>query len=480
MPGSAPADQPARLDPFHAGLDPLLCTSFVLSRLTGAATETAPEDRVFRSGLRTGELREARKRVRGIQAAQEEAARIRSAFSRPSKPSEARRKELRRALRETQRSIRESIRSLPLREKWVANTVNAFKRSCEEIEQNFRRLEEIGQRHNQPAKDLRRMLRQSGSDEAMRAKQADRLSLSLVQLDELDEELRRLGRSIVRQQDALEMPAQDALRLLAVVREWEASRGVQPAARIVIAGSRDSGRGVVGIDIATLEAQVDEIASSARVRSDVPTPKRAVPPPVAPRQRRVVFSRQGTSGTGEGTSAGATYSDLGRLGEAVVFAIMEKRWASAARAEPSRTADLLWRLLAECWAAESAHAAELETVLIASDPDTWLSSSLVRDLLWPARTPYGDAMGFDLFGLDESGEDWLCVEVKTTQGAASTRFELTANELDRARREGGRYVIARVANLTEPQPAVYFWRDPAALIEQGTLRLTPSAYSVSL
>ncbi len=444
-------------------LDQLLGTSFALSRIFAAAA--ASRTGMFVEGLGAGARRLALDQVAGLRDAYEEARRIRNTLG-TKKLSETKRRELKAALREAERRVHDALHVLPLRDAWVARLVSVFRRAGEEIEQSTAAFADLERKRGVPVRELKRKLREAREDGNATNKLARRLGLSAAEVQRLDREVRTLGRRILRQQEGLEAPAARILELLAVARKWEAHRA--QAARL----ARDGSSGRTFMPLETLVARVDEVAAHAVVLTELPKRRNAVPVPRA--HRRVAFVARGADDRSPAEPGAATSADLGRVGEAVIFEMMRRRWEDAARIAPESTAALLRRIAAECWSLDDDQARSLDATLS--------GVATVRGRARPplaSRTAYGDAMGFDIFGLAEDGADWLCVEVKTTLGPPAAQFELTANEFERARQKGSRYVIARVANFNAARPAIYFWQDPVALVKGGALRLTPSAYSVS-
>ncbi len=311
-----------------SSLDPFLTSPFALSRLFEAAQPgRASQSGVFPDTLRGGARRTALEHVAEIQSVHAEAQRLRDMLA-AKKLSEPKRKELRAAVSKADGRARELLRALPMRDEWLARLVAVFRRAAEEFEQSRTALEELGQRHRKPAKDLRRLMRESRGDDAARHKVARRLSLSADEVERLDQELNTLAGRMLRQESALEMPAARILELLAVTRQWEAGRLQPPEGGVRLSRDRERRRGSLVLDLAALEARVDEIAARACVLTEVPTPKR-ITGADRPRQRSVALVEKGTAP--EVGPGGATYADLGRVGESVVFEIMRGRWEVAAR-----------------------------------------------------------------------------------------------------------------------------------------------------
>lgn len=441
-------------------LVPLLTSPFGLAFLEREPAETGRVAEVYRKRLRTAVAESARVRDR-LHA---------------KKISQVKRREL---LLEKQRAgdrINKMIGTSRLGDGWIAELVADFRTKGEEVERGYAAIEGISRRFSFPPKELRRLLREARSNENAALKLARKLEVPREEVARLDEEVMNHVRTIGKRVSTLGIQPDMIRRLLRAAQEWEARRVAPKAPGVRL--SRSGTRGSVALDVGAIMARADELAERAQISTDLPSRARLTTN--RPGIRRVALVPRAIDGQQEHKDLGqATYSDLGRAGEALVFAIMRNRWEAASICDPDRTATLLRRIAANYWATSSEQLTSLDAVL-SEPPETWLGSSVLRDLLWPAQTAFGDAMGFDVFGLNERGDDLLCVEVKTTLGPAAAQFEVTANELERARREGPRYAIARVANLSASQPAIYLWRDPAALVDSGELRLTPTAFSVSL
>lgn len=416
------AAAPIRASENPAFLDQFLATSFALSQLFAAAAgDKVTGSGVFREGLSDDGLRSALVSVAELRQAHEQAEALRGAL-RTNKLSARKRRELLGAKRTSDERARALLHALPLRDEWVAHLVSVFKRAAEEVEAS------------------------------------------------------RPKRNSLRQQESLGMAPDRILGLLTLAREWEARQVAKATLRDV--ARPDARRRVVTLDLMALETRADELAARALVDTSIPARRRTGPVRQV-RPRRVALATRGANGPAAPDAGGGTFADLGRVGEAVIFALMRSRWAAAASSAPERTAALLREVAEEYWTLVPNQAAELKAVFD-RNAHAWLQSDLVRGLLWPAQTAYGDALGFDIIGLAESGDDWLCVEVKTTRGPPGTPFELTANEYERARQEGRRYVIARVASLGPERTSIHLWQDPVALVERGALRLAPASFVVSL
>jgi hypothetical protein len=238
----------------------------------------------------------------------------------------------------------------------------------------------------------------------------------------------------------------------------------------------------IPLDLRELQARVDVLATGARVSHALPRPIALAPQNAVLTLRRAALIPRDIKATTPSAAlqedAGATTSDLGKLGESLVFALMRGRWEAAARREPARTATIIRSIAESYWSVSPEVLDGIEEAL--SFPSGWIRSRFMESLLWPASTTYGDVLGFDLFGLDEDAGKWLCVEVKTTLGPASAQFELSANEYERARRERDRYVLARVSGVRSGRPEVHMWSDPASMVDRGELRLAPASFRVSL
>ncbi len=90
------------------------------------------------------------------------------------------------------------------------------------------------------------------------------------------------------------------------------------------------------------------------------------------------------------------------------------------------------------------------------------------------------AAGYDVLSFDEGGNE-IYIEVKSTKSTYSS-FELTSNELMVAKEKCESYWIYRVENALSAQDIriAQKYHNPAKMIEEGSLKLTPSSYRVSL
>jgi hypothetical protein len=461
-------------EPAPVALGPLLGSEFGLSRLLEAAAPDAVRRSSVFAASEPAEIDAAVERVAQLRAAHAEEVRLRETLG-AKKLSAVKRREVRAAARNAARATQHLLSSLPLSDEWTRGFVAQFRRAGEELERSRAALDDLGKQFGMSTKDLRRALRDSREDAAARRRLAERLRLTVEDTEQLDSRVRELGRAVLRQQDILRMPADQMLKLLAVAREWESRNPVRRSFPTTAERGWAQDTRPVRFDLPALAARLEALAPNIMVATSLPTVRRKS---AKPRNLGRVALAAGPSATAPSGEGGATYAELGRAGERLIFAMVSRRWESAARADAGRTAELLRRIVREYWDAAEEQVAALDAAL-AGRPEGWLSSRIVRDLLWPAQTLYGDAMGFDIFGVEDGGDGLLCVEVKTTLGPAATQFELTANELDRARAEGSRYVIARVSRVSAAVPEVHFWRDPAALAARGVLRLVPASFTAS-
>src|SRR6266568_3146761 len=300
-----------------------------------------------------------------------------------------------------------------------------------------------------------------------------RVDVPVEELEDLDRVVRTAIRKIMRVQEEAMLPVEELRRLYAPIEEWRRLAVEKPIFRL-----QPAPPALRRLDLRVIEARIVELATQTVISTALPRVRLRTELQVTSRRRSVAFvpGRPAVAGAPLEPSDGlATYADLGRVGESLVFAMMLARWTAAAGVDTGRVRGLLRSIAAEYWSLDHAAKDELESAL-AGAPDGWFDTKKVRDLLWPSQTFYGDAMGFDLFGLNDAGDDWLCIEVKTTQGPAATQFELSVNEYGRANTEGARYVIARVARIHADLPEVRFWCDPAAMVERGDLRLVPASF----
>jgi len=393
------------------------------------------------------------------------------------KMSQKKRDEFKQSIAGVELQMAGHLEAVHLNKERVSIIVLKVKALIARVDEAERELAECERRVDVPVKELKRMLRDARTDEGEKKKLLKKLRLSSEELEDLDRVVRTAIRKIMRVQEEAMLPVEELRRLYAPIEEWRRLAVEKPIFRL-----QPAPPALRRLDLRVIEARIVELATQTVISTALPRVRLRTELQVTSRRRSVAFvpGRPAVAGAPLEPSDGlATYADLGRVGESLVFAMMLARWTAAAGVDTGRVRGLLRSIAAEYWSLDHAAKDELESAL-AGAPDGWFDTKKVRDLLWPSQTFYGDAMGFDLFGLNDAGDDWLCIEVKTTQGPAATQFELSVNEYGRANTEGARYVIARVARIHADLPEVRFWCDPAAMVERGDLRLVPASFSVSL
>jgi Protein NO VEIN, C-terminal/Methylase-associated X1 len=100
-------------------------------------------------------------------------------------------------------------------------------------------------------------------------------------------------------------------------------------------------------------------------------------------------------------------------------------------------------------------------------------AELADEVRWVAREDVG--LGYDVRSFETDGRDKF-IEVKSTSGS-SRQFEMSANEWRVAEQLRDRYCIARVTNIGR-KPKVVEIRDPATLLEDGTIDREPASWRV--
>jgi hypothetical protein len=96
-----------------------------------------------------------------------------------------------------------------------------------------------------------------------------------------------------------------------------------------------------------------------------------------------------------------------------------------------------------------------------------LSFPEAATLRWTASE--GDLPGWDIEYMS-SGE-LNAIEVKASAGPAFPSIELSSNELASAKRLGAAYRLMLVAQVRTTSPQIQIIDNPAALIEQGIVKL---------
>jgi hypothetical protein len=94
------------------------------------------------------------------------------------------------------------------------------------------------------------------------------------------------------------------------------------------------------------------------------------------------------------------------------------------------------------------------------------------------RAARGETPGWDIDFIDLAGQR-IAVEVKGSAAGTFSSVELTANELEAAKREGKNYWLFLVSNCRSRRPKVQRLQDPARLIQEGRMKKTPIQYRVT-
>ena len=98
--------------------------------------------------------------------------------------------------------------------------------------------------------------------------------------------------------------------------------------------------------------------------------------------------------------------------------------------------------------------------------------ALADKVVWVSQK-LGDGYGYDILSFDESGEKIL-VEVKATKGGKTSRFYLSANELEVSREKPERFLIYRLYDFPK-NPRIFVIRSPL----EEYLVLQPTNYRAS-
>lgn len=118
-----------------------------------------------------------------------------------------------------------------------------------------------------------------------------------------------------------------------------------------------------------------------------------------------------------------------------------------------------------------------ELIVFEHEQRTLLQAGLHPDrVIWHARA--GETPGWDISSLDEAGNP-IFIEVKASVGRKVDGVLVTENEWRAARAHGDQYRIYLVSNVMSAQPRIEVIRNPASLVEAGTLAVSIAVWSLS-
>ncbi len=94
------------------------------------------------------------------------------------------------------------------------------------------------------------------------------------------------------------------------------------------------------------------------------------------------------------------------------------------------------------------------------------------------RAAIGETPGWDIDYIDNSGK-LNRVEVKGTEAAAFCNIEITANELNAAKKHGDSYSLYLLARCMSKAPIYQIITNPAKQIDEGEWGIEPTAFRLS-
>lgn len=395
------------------------------------------------------------------------------------KTTQAKRAELRLEIETARDAFFAEISALPNAERIVVRAVAFIGLKIKEVGKIDARLAELEGASGLRAADLREALKGIEASRAspgwhfLRARQrlAKRIGIAEQALDDFERELRHLLRARKKTLEALGLPPDQMHGRLSLLRLKELYKGAVARRR----RTRREHAIRVGAKAAAEGEQILEIVDREprRGRRDPGERRSQIRPPL-------VAQRSETDREDTGDEE-AVASEIGARGERLVFEqLVAPAWRSILRDEKARGVDLLRRISDAYW---NLSAGELKQLLVAANASLLLADGglpdLLRGLVWPASTEYGDAVGFDMIR-PTTGLDWECVEVKSTAGPSGLSFVLTRNEWSTAQHEHKRYSVYRVGRIFESTPEVRILSNVRDLVGRGTMALSPIRYEVRL
>jgi RNA polymerase primary sigma factor len=137
------------------------------------------------------------------------------------KISQVKRRELLAEKKAIEAEMMENLEAIQLNKKQIERIVQKLKGFIKRVEEAEREMLECERRTGVPARDLRRVLRETREDEAGRKKLARKLGGSLDEVEELDRVMRTAGRKIIRVQEEAEVPVDQLRRTYRAISEGE-------------------------------------------------------------------------------------------------------------------------------------------------------------------------------------------------------------------------------------------------------------------
>ncbi len=137
------------------------------------------------------------------------------------KISQVKRKELLAEKKAIEGEMMENLEAIQLNKKQIDRIVQKLKGFIKRVEEAEREMLDCERRTGVPARELRRVLRETREDEPARRKLARKLACTLDDVDELDRAMRTAGRKIIRVQEEAEVPVDMLRRTYRAISEGE-------------------------------------------------------------------------------------------------------------------------------------------------------------------------------------------------------------------------------------------------------------------
>jgi RNA polymerase primary sigma factor len=135
--------------------------------------------------------------------------------------SEVKRRELRAEIKAVQGDMMESLEAVALNRKQIDRIVLKLKSYIKRVEEAERELFDCERRTGVASRELKRLLRESRSDDGARRKVARKLGCRLEDVEELDRVIRTAVRKVLRVQEEAEVPIDELRRSYRAIVEGE-------------------------------------------------------------------------------------------------------------------------------------------------------------------------------------------------------------------------------------------------------------------
>jgi RNA polymerase primary sigma factor len=137
------------------------------------------------------------------------------------KISQVKRRELLAEKKAIEAEMMENLEAIQLNKKQIDRIVLKLKGFIKRVEEAEREMLDCERRTGVPAKELRRMLRETREDEGARKKLARKLGVPLEEVEELDRTMRTAGRKILRVEEEAELQRDVLRRTYRAISEGE-------------------------------------------------------------------------------------------------------------------------------------------------------------------------------------------------------------------------------------------------------------------